>query len=182
MIQNIDNAVILWMQEHMVQPWLNPLMILVSKLGDKGILWIAIGVCLMVWGIKNKVHLWQGILVLLALASNAVVCNLWLKPMVARIRPYDLLGFDILIPTLSDYSFPSGHTSSSFAAAAVIYAIDKRFGIAAYLFAVLMGISRMYLGVHFLTDVLCGAVIGFLMARITLLIWKTAMKNKPFVA
>lgn len=177
-IQNIDNTIIVWIQEHMVQKWLNPWMLLVSKLGNGGFVWIAIGVFLLVLGWKKKERLWQGLSILLCLASNAVVCNIWLKPMVARIRPYDLLGFDILVPPLSDYSFPSGHTSASFAAATAIYAINRKWGIVAYAFSVWMGISRMYLGVHFPTDVICGAVIGIIMSKLTLFLLKKSMKNK----
>ncbi|MGN1231369.1 MAG: phosphatase PAP2 family protein, partial [Anaerotignum sp.] len=91
--------------------------------------------------------------------------NLLLKPWVNRIRPYDLLQYDILIPPVGDPSFPSGHTSASFAAAAALYAMNKKWGIAAYAFAALMGFSRLYLGVHFPTDVAVGAVIGVLMAK-----------------
>ena len=98
--------------------------------------------------------------------------------MVGRIRPYDLLGFSILVPPLADFSFPSGHTSSSFAAATAIYAMNRKWGIVAYVFAVLMGISRLYLGVHFPTDVLAGAVIGFVMAKLTL--WVLGKINASF--
>ena len=108
---------------------------------------------------------WGGLLVLLSLAFNMVICNLLLKPLVARTRPYDLLGYEILVRRLGDYSFPSGHTSASFAAATAIYAIDRRWGAAAYVLAALIGFSRLYLGVHFPTDVLAGAVVGILAAK-----------------
>lgn len=87
------------------------------------------------------------------------------EALVARTRPYDLLGYEILVRRLGDYSFPSGHTSASFAAATAIYAIDRRWGAAAYVLAALIGFSRLYLGVHFPTDVLAGAVVGILAAK-----------------
>ena len=74
-------------------------------------------------------------------------------------------GYEILVRRLGDYSFPSGHTSASFAAATAIYAIDRRWGAAAYVLAALIGFSRLYLGVHFPTDVLAGAVVGILAAK-----------------
>ena len=70
-----------------------------------------------------------------------------------------------VVRRLGDYSFPSGHTSASFAAATAIYAIDRRWGAAAYVLAALIGFSRLYLGVHFPTDVLAGAVVGILAAK-----------------
>jgi len=99
------------------------------------------------------------------------MCNVLLKPMVARVRPYDLLGYEVLVAHLSDFSFPSGHTSASFAAAMAIYTMNKKWGLAAFAFAVIMGFSRLYLGVHFPTDVLVGAFLGWAMAMITILIF-----------
>ena len=108
-------------------------------------------------------------MVLFSLAGNALVCNVILKPLVNRTRPYTLLEYDILIPPVGDASFPSGHTSASFAAATALYAMNKKWGIAAYIFAAVMGFSRLYLGVHFPTDVLAGAFCGVLAAKVVLL-------------
>lgn len=168
MIQQFDEQVIGWIQTHAVQPWLNGPMLFISKMGNAGWFWITLGILLLLWGMKNRKFARYGLALLLCLGTTALVCNVTLKPLVGRIRPYDLLGFPILVPPLADFSFPSGHTSSSFAAATAIYAMNRKWGIAAYVFAALMGISRLYLGVHFPTDVLAGAAIGFLMARLTL--------------
>ena len=145
----MDGQLLLWIREVFASPVMDKIMIFISSLANKGMLWIGIGV----------------VLLLLALAFNAVICNLLLKPLVARTRPYDLLGYEILVRRLGDYSFPSGHTSASFAAATAIYAIDRRWGAAAYVLAALIGFSRLYLGVHFPTDVLAGAVVGILAAK-----------------
>ena len=161
----MDGQLLLWIRETFGNPVLDHIMIFISSLANKGMLWIGIGVVLLLLGVKGRKWSERGLLVLLSLTFNAVVCNLWLKPMVARTRPYDLLGYEILVRRLGDYSFPSGHTSASFAAATALYAIDRRWGTAAYILAVLIGFSRLYLGVHFPTDVLAGAVIGILAAK-----------------
>ena len=178
MIQQLDAQIILWIQEHVVCDGLNAPMLFISKMGNAGWFWILLGILLLLWGIKNRKFARYGLALLLCLGTTALVCNVALKPMVGRIRPYDLLGFSILVPPLADFSFPSGHTSSSFAAATAIYAINRKWGIAAYVFAVLRGFSRLYLGVHFPTDVLTGAVIGFVMAKLTL--WALGKINAGF--
>ena len=117
---------------------MDKIMIFISSLANKGMLWIGIGVVLLLLGVKGRKWSNRGLLVLLSLAFNMVICNLLLKPLVARTRPYDLLGYEILVRRLGDYSFPSGHTSASFAAATAIYAIDRRWGAAAYVLAALI--------------------------------------------
>lgn len=162
----MDGRLLLWLREALAHPILDRSMIFLSALGDKGMLWIGIGVGMLLLGVV-KGQIWQrrGLLVLLSLAANALLCNVLLKPLVGRSRPYDLLGYEILIRPLGDASFPSGHTSASFAAATALYAINRRWGLAAYLLATLIGLSRLYLGVHFPTDVLAGALFGVLAAK-----------------
>lgn len=162
----MDGRFLLWLKETCAHPILDNIMIFVSALGDGGFIWIALGLLFLFIGSKHKIWQKRGLLLLFSLAANAMVCNLLLKPLVARTRPYDLYGYDILIPPVGDGSFPSGHTSASFAAATAIYAMNKKWGVAAYAFATLMGFSRLYLGVHFPTDVLAGAAIGVLMAKV----------------
>ena len=93
---------------------------------------------------------------------RAVVTNLCLKDLVARIRPYDSVeGLVPLVARLKDYSFPSGHTCASFACAGVYYkAFPGKWGKAAMVLAVLIALSRLYVGVHYPTDVLAGALVG----------------------
>ncbi len=165
----LDGQLLLWLREVCVRPALDPYMTLISRLGDGGFLWIVIGVLFLLLGIRNRIWLRRGALVLLSLGANAVVCNVILKPLCERTRPYDLLGYAIQIPPLADASFPSGHTSAAFAAATALYAIDRRWGVAAYLIAAWMGFSRLYLGVHFPLDVIVGAGIGIAMARLVIL-------------
>ena len=156
----MDGKLLLWLKEAFSHPVLDKIMISVSSLGNKGMIWIAIGVLFLFFGCRNKTWRSRGFLGLFSLAANFLVCNVILKPLIDRTRPYYVLGYDPLIPPVGDPSFPSGHTSASFAAATAIYAINKKWGVAAYIFAAVMGFSRLYLGVHFPTDVLAGAVVG----------------------
>lgn len=164
----MDAGLLDWLRVSFANPLLDTIMIGVSALGDGGFLWIALGVLFLLLGRKKRTWIRRGWMVLLSLAGNALVCNVILKPLVNRTRPYVLMGYDILIPPVGDASFPSGHTAASFAAATAIYAMDRKWGILAYVFAALMGFSRLYLGVHFPTDVLAGAVCGVVTAKLVL--------------
>ena len=167
-----DGQLLLWLKETFSHPVLDDIMIFISSLGNKGMIWIAIGVLFLLFGFVNKKWRTRGLLVLFSLLANFLACNVVLKPLVDRTRPYYVLGYDPVIPPVGDPSFPSGHTSASFAAATAIYAINKKWGIAAYVFAVLMGFSRLYLGVHFPLDVFCGAIVGTVAAKLVLFLAK----------
>lgn len=172
-----DGLLLRWLMETFSHPVLDDIMIFVSSLGNKGFFWIAIGVLFLLFGFRKKIWRSRGLLVLLSLAANFLACNVILKPLVDRTRPYYVLDYTPLIPPVGDPSFPSGHTSASFAAATAIYCINKKWGIAAYLLAAVMGFSRLYLGVHFPTDVLFGAVVGMVAAKIVVYIfWKCRKK------
>ena len=130
---------------------------IITSLGNGGIIWILTALIL----IATKKYRVTGIAVLAALLLNLLIGNIILKPLIARVRPCDInTAVQLLIPRPTDYSFPSGHTLSSFAAATVIFLRDKRFGIAALILASLIAFSRLYLYVHYLSDVLGGIVIG----------------------
>lgn len=154
MIQAFDVWFLTTFRELCNAPWLDTIMLVVSALGDNALIFIIIALCLP----KKRV-------VLSALAVNALFCNVILKPLIARVRPYDLLGYDVLVSHLGDFSFPSGHTSAAFALAAATQFVKPKWGKAMYAFAILMGISRLYLGVHYVTDILCGALLGWLSAK-----------------
>lgn len=105
----MDGQLLLWIREVFASPVMDKIMIFISSLANKGMLWIGIGVVLLLLGVKGRKWSNRGLLVLLSLAFNMVICNLLLKPLVARTRPYDLLGYEILVRRLGGYSFPSGH-------------------------------------------------------------------------
>ena len=167
----MDGKLLLWLKEAFSHPVLDEIMIMISRLGNKGFIWIAIGVLFLLLGFRNKIWRNRGFLVLFSLAANFLACNVVLKPLIDRTRPYYVLDYTPLIPPVGDPSFPSGHTSASFAAATAIYFINKKWGIAAYILAAVMGFSRLYLGVHFPTDVLAGALVGTAAAMIMIRIF-----------
>ena len=104
-----------------------------------------------------------GAAVLAGLVLKVVCCNLVLKPLVARIRPCDVnTAVQLLITRPDDFSFPSGHTGASFAAVSALYFNRNRIWIPALMFAALIAFSRMYLYVHYPTDILAGIILGIM--------------------
>lgn len=139
-------------------PLITNIMKVASKLGDAGLIWILLAAVLLMMPKTRKV----GILVSTALALDVLTCNVILKPFIARTRPYDInTAVELLIQAPRDYSFPSGHTAASFAAAAALwFANKKKLAVPALVLAVLIAFSRMYFYVHYPTDVLGGAILG----------------------
>lgn len=152
-----DSSVLLWMQEALRSPLMNALMVFITRLGDAGAIWIVLGIALCV---PRKTRV-AGIAVLLALVIQGLIGQVILKPWIGRLRPFHVVeGLQNLV-AIGGYSFPSGHTGSSFAAAAAIWrTVSPRAGAAALVLAALIGFSRMYAGVHFPTDVLVGMLLG----------------------
>ena len=101
-----------------------------------------------------------------ALIIDLLLCNVLLKNFVARTRPYDVnTGIQLLVAKLRDYSFPSGHTAASFASAAALYfAGEKKLWKPALVLACLIAVSRLYLYVHYPTDVLAGILLGLIVS------------------
>ena len=149
-----------WIAAHCHNGFLDGFMPFVSSLGNGGMIWIALGLGILIF---HRGQRSTGLQVLLALLLSLILCNLLLKNGVDRMRPCELnAAVDLLIPCPRDPSFPSGHTSASFAAATVLFL--RRWGgrWVTLVLAVLIAFSRLYLYVHFPTDVLGGVVIGIL--------------------
>lgn len=139
-------------------PVLTWIMRAASRLGDAGFIWILLAVILLLIPKTRKI----GMLVSVALILDVITCNLILKPLVARTRPYDVnTAIELLIAAPKDFSFPSGHTAASFAAVSALwFTKEKKFWIPVLVLAVLIAFSRMYFYVHYPTDVLGGALLG----------------------
>ena len=153
----LELKVLDFIQENFQCRFLDVFFSTVTKLADSGIFWILLAVIFLFFKKTRKTGLMMGV----AMLCGLIVGNLTLKPLIGRIRPYDLnLGVSLLIDKLHDFSFPSGHTLSSFEGATVLLIRDKRFGIPAMILAAIIALSRLYLYVHYPTDVLAGAVLG----------------------
>lgn len=134
-------------------------MLFVSTLGNVGAIWIALAALLLILSAYRR----SGLAISIALLIDFITVNLILKPLIGRERPCDLtVPEDMLLACLSDHSFPSGHTAAAFAAAVALFLSHKKVGLLALLFAFMMGISRLYLFVHYPSDVFAGALLGIL--------------------
>ena len=154
---NLDWTILHWIQDTLVCPFMDFLMPKISLLGNGGAVWILAAVALLC----TKKYRRQGILLLAGLIVGVLVGNVCLKHLVARPRPCWLdESVRLLIVNPTDYSFPSGHTLSSVIGATILTKTDRRFGYAAIPLAALIAFSRLYLYVHFPSDVLAAAVLG----------------------
>ena len=166
-------AILDFLREHLSCGFLDVLMPAITFLGNGGWFWIACGVLMLFFRRYRK---W-GIYLLLAMMAGLLIGNLGLKPLVARDRPCWIREVELLIPTPKDYSYPSGHTLHSVIAATVLCLADKRFRLPAILLASLIAFSRLYLYVHFPTDILGGALLGIFLGLATVWIGEAVRKK-----
>lgn len=160
--EGFDLPILDWIAQHLYCGFLHTVMPIITVLGDAGLFWIAVAVALLFFPKYRKVGLSMGA----AMVLGVLVCNVTMKPLLGRIRPYDYQlehfgkTIQLLIATPHDFSFPSGHTLASFEAATVLLIHNKKMGIPAMVLAVLIAFSRMYLYVHYPTDVLFSVFMG----------------------
>lgn len=161
-ITRIDGNILLWIQEYVRKDFLNPLVELITCLGDAGWFWILITAILLFFKKYRKI----GLTSFAALLIGFFITNLLLKNMVMRIRPYEIVeGLSFIGKKPSDFSFPSGHSTCSMASSVVLFLyLPKKYGSVVLVLGILICLSRLYVGVHYPTDVLAGAVIGIFAA------------------
>jgi len=162
----LDANILLWIQQYLRSEFFTPLWTFITTTGNGGLIWIALTCFLLAFKKTRKV----GVMCALSLIFSLIFTNLLIKPLVARVRPYEVIeGLAILIEKPHDFSFPSGHSSASFAVAWIMFRkLPKRFGIPALLYACLMAFSRLYVGVHYPTDVIGGIILGILYAMVAM--------------
>ena len=163
-----ESNIVLFVQENLRFGFLNPIMQFITSLGDEGIVPIALCIIFIIIKKTRKVGVTAG----LSLALEAILINLTIKKIVGRTRPYVVNeAIEYITTRPSDNSFPSGHTGCMFAVASVLfYMMPKKVGIPAMIIASLVGISRLYVGVHYPTDIIAGFIIGMFTGFIAKLI------------
>lgn len=145
------------LHDYLYSPFMDHLMVTVTSTGNYGLIWIFTALVLMV---QEGAHRSAGYSMLIALLMCITIGNLIIKNVVKRNRPFFHKNYKLLIKQPWDYSFPSGHTLSSFAAATVITTMNRNMGLLAIGYACLIALSRLYLRVHFFTDVFFSMVLG----------------------
>ena len=176
-IQNLDGAALLVIQS-MRQAVLNPLVEGYTALGNAGALWIVLSLVMLCRKSTRK----AGALALLSMLLGLLCTNVVLKHLVARPRPWlDVAGLIPLIDEPDPNSFPSGHTTAAFAAGMIwIRTLPGRWmRILAAILALCMGLSRLYVGVHYPTDVIAGALVGSLCAWVVWRLYRSRTAGSP---
>ena len=175
-IQNVDWTILHWIRDTLQCGVMDFLMPKITALGNGGAIWIVAAAAMTV----SKKYRKYGIAMFAALAAGVLVGNVCLKHLIARSRPCWIENVSLLIGNPTDYSFPSGHTLSSVIGAFMLTAANRKFGLLAIPLAALIGFSRLYLFVHFPSDVLASMVIGILIGTITVWIMKWITANKVY--
>ncbi|WP_244833490.1 phosphatase PAP2 family protein [Clostridium sp. BJN0001] len=161
LINSIDIKILFAIQDNLRNSVLTPIFTTMTSLGNGGLIWITISIILLLRRKTRRI----GIICLLALVFCVIINNEIIKNIVKRPRPFNTLeDIRILIPKPDQFSFPSGHSSISFAVASVLYRkLPKKYGIIIIVVAFLIAFSRIYVGVHYPTDVIFGALSGIIL-------------------
>jgi len=154
-----ESEILLWIQSHLRNPVTDPLVSIFTQLGNSGVLFILLTLALLLYPKTRRV----GLAAALGLLCSLLFTNLCLKLLFQRVRPW--VDFPAILPLVSEgdpNSFPSGHTSAAFAFALAVLRADRRrwVRIGVIVLAVCMGLSRLYVGVHYPSDVLAGFIVG----------------------
>lgn len=191
-----DADLLIFLQENVRNDFWDIVMKLITHTGDKGILMIAIIAALLIIPKARSI----GIMTAMSLAIEAILNNVILKNLVARTRPYEAIeGLVNIIEKQKDFSFPSGHTGSTFAVSGVILVIAlfgmpiiakegnlireksslamRIIAVVFIIYSVLLGFSRLYVGVHYPTDVLAGLALGLITSAIAYLVYQLILKK-----
>ena len=164
-VQKFDSSMLLSIKDNLHGPIMDKVMVISTYLGNEGMIWIIISALLMISKRYRKI----GFMALVALVLSTILGDGILKHVVKRIRPSaNIPAVNLLIVKPLSYSFPSGHTTSSFAVAGVLAKYFKDYALEFFSLASLIAFSRLYLYVHYPTDVLAGAVLGLICSGIVI--------------
>ena len=154
---DIEFAILDFIQKYMTSPIMDKIMVFITSLGNSGMIWIITALLMLC----SKKYRKTGLILAIGLVGSLIFGNMILKPIFHRLRPFQIKeGIDLIISAPHDYSFPSGHTLASVISATILLLRERKIGICALVLAILIAFSRMYLYVHFPTDILGGIVLG----------------------
>lgn len=146
--------------------WLDTIMLPITYCGDGTVLAI---VALGLWRLRG----WRKFLWLVLILASAGILVQMIKYFFSSPRPSAVFpDIHILGPVLRARSFPSGHTASTFGLISFLSREFPQLGTFLWVMAILIGFSRVYVGAHFPADVLFGAGLGYLVAKIYMMIWE----------
>ena len=154
-LKNLDR-----LHDTLYSPMMDKIMVTVTSTGNLGLIWIFTALILLLSSRNNDERSRIGYGILIALLLSIMIGNLLIKNIAKRNRPFFHKNYKLLIKQPWDYSFPSGHTLASFAAATVFFYMNQNMGLLALLYACLIALSRLYLRVHFFTDVFFSMILG----------------------
>ena len=174
-IEAVDIKILLFLIEHVHNPIIDHILYFFTTIGNKGLVWIIISVIMFIKRSTRK----TGIIMLFALLLGLILGEIILKPTVGRLRPFlKYEGFESVISNLSPNSFPSGHTTSSFAASTVIFIKKIKFRMFYIILAFLIAFSRIYFTVHYPSDIVGGIILGLICAYASTQIEKKVYNDK----
>lgn len=153
-----------FIRNNLSNPIFDTVMPFISSLCNHGEVWIVLSLVLLIFKQTRR----SGVVMAFALIFGLVIGNLTLKPLIHRIRPYDFADAYIIVDRLSDFSFPSGHTLASFEGAAALMYTKSKLRIPALCLAFVIAFSRLYLYVHYPTDIIASIILGTLFAYLSL--------------
>lgn len=167
LVQHLDTAILFYFQNHIRCDVLNIVMIFFSSMGTNGYIWLAAAAAMLL----TKKYRFAGVALLVCFTLAWFVNDGVVKHLVQRQRPYlTLQELEVLVPRRNDFSFTSGHTSTAFAAAYAITRANGRRWAWVYAISAMIAVSRIYVGMHYPTDVLGGMLVGTLTAAVAYLL------------
>ena len=175
-IETWDVSVLYWIQENLRSNVLDPVIVFLTSLGNGGFFWVALSLILLIPKRTRK----AGLVSLISMAACFIVVNFGIKPAVARLRPYDVYSYlHSVVPPQKDFSFPSGHTANGFACSLILLRmLPKKAGIPLVILAAVIALTRLYVGVHYPSDVITGFLIALLLSEIVWIVYQYISKSR----
>ena len=171
----VDLSILLWIQDNLRSEYITTFMYHITSMGS--ILLIVMALYFIIKGSRSEKV--AGFAVLASSILEIAIVNGVLKNLIARPRPF--VTYDEVVPLaniLSEHSFPSGHTALVFSMAFVIYKLfPEIYGKVAIVIACLVGFSRVYLGVHYPSDVIAGVIVGWFVSLVTVYVTNQYKKS-----